>query len=64
VLVSYTSERMLCQLLEGLVHGTAAHYGDDILMEETQCIHTAATPDVSSPSSGANVALCLSLSSR
>ena len=28
VLVSYTSERRLCRLLEGLVHGTAAHYGE------------------------------------
>ena len=39
VLVSYTSERMLCRLLEGLVHGTAAYYGDDVVVEEIQCMH-------------------------
>lgn len=39
VLVSYTSERMLCPLLEGLLRGTAAHYGDAIELEEIQCMH-------------------------
>ena len=39
VLVSYTSERRLCGLLEGLVDGTAAHYGDDVVIEEIQCMH-------------------------
>ena len=39
VLVSYTSERKLCGLLEGLVDGTAAHYGDDVVVEEIQCMH-------------------------
>ena len=39
VLVSYTSERRLCRLLEGLVHGTASHYGDRIELEELQCMH-------------------------
>ena len=39
VLVSYTSERKLCRLLEGLVHGTAAYYGDDVIVEEIQCMH-------------------------
>lgn len=34
VLVSYTSERGLCRLLAGLVHGTASHYGDRIELEE------------------------------
>ena len=38
VLVSYTSERGLCKLLEGLVHGTAQHYGDTIEVEEIQCM--------------------------
>jgi hypothetical protein len=38
VLVSYTSERRLCPLLEGLVRGTAEHYGDEIVMEEIQCM--------------------------
>lgn len=39
VLVSYTSERQLCRLLEGLVLGTAEHYGDHLLIEEIQCMH-------------------------
>ena len=39
VLVSYTSERGLCKLLEGLVLGTAEHYGDEIAVEELQCMH-------------------------
>jgi Haem-NO-binding len=38
VLVSYTSERGLCKLLEGLVRGTAQHYGDAIEVEELQCM--------------------------
>jgi hypothetical protein len=39
VLVSYTSARKLCRLLEGLVRGTAAYYGDDLVVEEIQCMH-------------------------
>jgi predicted hydrocarbon binding protein len=39
VLVSYTSERKLCPLLEGLVRGTAEHYGDKVVVEEIQCMH-------------------------
>lgn len=39
VLVSYTSERGLCAVLEGLVRGTAAHYGDEVVIEEIQCMH-------------------------
>ena len=39
VLVSYTSERRLCRLLEGLVAGTAAHYGEELAIEEIQCMH-------------------------
>ena len=38
VLVSYTSERMLCPLLEGLVRGTAEYYGDEVALEEIQCL--------------------------
>lgn len=39
VLVSYTSERKLCRLLEGLVLGTAAYYGEVVELEEVQCMH-------------------------
>jgi hypothetical protein len=43
VLVSYTSERKLCPLLDGLVRGTAAHYGDEVVVEEIQCMHSGDT---------------------
>jgi hypothetical protein len=39
VLISYTSDRRLCRLLEGLVHGTAEHYGETLVVEEIQCMH-------------------------
>ena len=38
VVVSYTSARRLCRLLEGLVLGTAEHYGERAVLEETQCM--------------------------
>jgi len=39
VIVSYTSERRLCCLLEGLLLGTAEHYGEMLLVEEIQCMN-------------------------
>jgi len=39
-LVTYTSPRQLCRLLEGLVFGTAAYYGDDVVVDEIQCMRT------------------------
>jgi hypothetical protein len=39
VLVSYTSERRLCAMLEGLVRGTAEQYGEAVVVEEIQCMH-------------------------
>ena len=39
VLVSYTSEGRLCSVLEGLVLGTAEHYGEAVIVEEIQCMH-------------------------
>lgn len=38
VLISYTSERRLCRLLEGLVLGTAEKLGEDVDIEEVQCM--------------------------
>ncbi len=38
VLISYTSHRHLCSLLEGLVHGAAAELGPEIETEEVQCM--------------------------
>jgi predicted hydrocarbon binding protein len=42
VRIVYTSPRRLCALLVGLVHGTAAHYGERAEVEETGCVHEGA----------------------
>ena len=39
VLVSYTSERRLCSVLEGLVLGTAAELGDAVDVEQVKCMY-------------------------
>ena len=39
VIVSYTSDRRLCSLLEGLILGTASHFGELVVVEEIQCMH-------------------------
>lgn len=36
--IAYTSERRLCALLEGLVHGTAEYYGEHVTVEHPQCM--------------------------
>ncbi len=36
--IVYSSPRRLCALLEGLVTGTAAHYGERAELEETACM--------------------------
>jgi hypothetical protein len=41
--ITYDSTRRLCDLLEGLVHGTARHYGERIRVEETACARRGAT---------------------
>jgi Haem-NO-binding len=49
VRIKYTSPRRLCVLLSGLVAGTAAHYGDEAMIEETACMrhgHPACVFDV------------------
>lgn len=38
VSVTYTSERRLCDLLEGLLRGTAAHYRERFDIEQTTCM--------------------------
>jgi hypothetical protein len=37
-MISYTSERRLCDLLEGLVLGTAKHFGERMTVEHVQCM--------------------------
>jgi hypothetical protein len=37
-MISYTSERRLCDLLEGLVLGTARHFGERLAVEHVQCM--------------------------
>jgi hypothetical protein len=39
VSISYTSERGLCDLLEGLVLGTAAHFGETYAIDQVLCMH-------------------------
>jgi Haem-NO-binding len=39
VVISYTSERRLCDLLEGLVLGTADYYREHVDVEQMQCMH-------------------------
>lgn len=38
VAISYTSERGLCALLEGLVLGVASHYGERVELSHPQCM--------------------------
>ena len=40
--LSYRSERRLCPVAKGIVRGVAAHYGEEISIEETQCMHRGA----------------------
>jgi predicted hydrocarbon binding protein len=39
VSISYTSERGLCDLLEGLLLGTAAHYEETYAVDQVLCMH-------------------------
>jgi hypothetical protein len=39
VSITYTSDRGLCDLLEGLVAGTAAHYGERFEIDHPTCMH-------------------------
>jgi predicted hydrocarbon binding protein len=39
VSISYTSERGLCDLLEGLVLGAAAHYKETYAIDQVLCMH-------------------------
>jgi heme-NO-binding protein len=39
VSITYTSDRGLCELLEGLVEGTATHYGERFEIEHPICMH-------------------------
>jgi hypothetical protein len=37
--IDYSSPRRLCHLLIGLVEGTARHYGEQVELTETACMH-------------------------
>jgi hypothetical protein len=39
VSITYTSDRGLCELLEGLVAGTAEHYGERFEIDQPICVH-------------------------
>lgn len=38
----YSSERRLCPLAIGIVRGVAAHYGEQITIDQTQCMYDGA----------------------
>jgi heme-NO-binding protein len=38
VKINYTSPRRLCALLAGLVEGTARHYGEEVQIDQTECM--------------------------
>jgi Haem-NO-binding len=42
MLLSYYSERRLCFVAKGIVHGLAAKYGEKVEVLETQCMHHGA----------------------
>jgi Haem-NO-binding len=39
VAIEYASPRRLCHLLIGLTEGTAGHYGEEVELVETACMH-------------------------
>jgi hypothetical protein len=39
VSITYTSDRGLCELLEGLIVGTAAHYRERFEIDQPICVH-------------------------
>ena len=41
--IFYSSARKLCALAEGLIHGAAAHYGEDATIAQAECMHQGAS---------------------
>lgn len=39
LVMSYASARGLCAFAEGLITGTARHFGEDVALTQTQCTH-------------------------
>jgi Haem-NO-binding len=39
VTIDYSSPRRLCHLLIGLTEGTAEYYGEEVVLDEVQCMH-------------------------
>jgi hypothetical protein len=42
LVLTYTSERRLCPLAIGIIKGLAAHFGDGIDIDQTQCMYDGA----------------------
>jgi hypothetical protein len=40
VLVEYRSARRLCQVAKGIVRGLALHFGETVVIHETDCMHS------------------------
>jgi hypothetical protein len=38
LVMSYVSSRGLCMFAEGLIHGTAAHFGEEVALHQTECM--------------------------
>ncbi len=39
LVIGYSSARKLCALAEGFIQGAAAHYGEEVAIEQTKCMN-------------------------
>jgi len=39
LVMSYSSRRRLCEFALGLIEGAAAHYGEDVAIDQRRCMH-------------------------
>jgi len=42
ILIRYTSARRLCHVAKGIIRGLARHFGDDLVLNESTCMHHGA----------------------
>lgn len=42
LVMHYVSERRLCSLAEGMIEGTATHFGETVALDHTECMHDGA----------------------
>lgn len=41
--INYTSARRLCSVARGIIDGLAAHFGEDVTVDEPECMHRGAS---------------------